>query len=49
MSPNQQRQSSDHKSKDVFLNINRMQDTEIDLDLQTRPSEKPNTYSVWIS
>jgi len=33
-------------SKDVFPNINRTQAAEIDLDLQTRPSEKPNTSSL---
>jgi len=35
-------------SKDVFPNINRTQAAEIDLDFQTRPSQGPNTSSVWI-
>jgi len=29
-----------------FPNLNRMQAAEIDLDLQTRPNEGPNTSSV---
>ena len=37
-----------HYSKEVFPNINCTQAAEIDLDLQTRPSEAANTSSVWI-
>jgi len=33
-------------SKDVFPNINRTQAAEVDLDLQTRPSEGPKTSSL---
>jgi len=40
---------SKHWSNDVFPNINRTQATEIDLDLQTVPSEGWNTCSMWIS
>jgi len=34
--------------KDVFPNINCTHCTESDIDLQSRPSEGPNTSSVWI-
>jgi len=34
--------------KYVFPNINRTQTAEIDLKLQTRPSEGPSTYSLWL-
>jgi len=32
-----------------FANINRTQAAEIDLDLQTRPSERPNVFRVNLS
>jgi len=35
-------------ARDVLPNIDRTQAAEIDLDLQTRPSEGPNTSFVWI-